>query len=229
MGGRGGSSGGSSAGGVSKSSVMTQSGQMADLGGASLRYGDKDPAVSGDLRTAVERQEARRVNNKIEYGATYDADGGLIGSEHKGGRNGVSVPARDVDAATVYTHNHPRGAGEEGAIGGTFSEADLDVWSRRGVNTFRATAAEGTYSITKESNFNAAGLRSYYSQIHTDANARRVQANNALADQVRNGSITYQQYLTQHTANFNRMLCECHDGLLAGQSKYGYHYTLEER
>ena len=210
------------------SSVTVQSGDTIQLD-SPLMYGSKDAAVTGRQRELLEEQEAKRLSAKIEYGQVV-GDDRLIGSEYRGGKDSVHVPFFLLNTENAaFTHNHPRGKGEEGCLGGTFSEADLDVFANRNLKTFRASAAEGTYSITKTDNFKKSEFKAYKSQVSSKAIANKKKADSELADMVYKGKISYNEYLAGKTKNFNNLLVEVHNGLLAGQKQYGYNYTLEGR
>ena len=227
MGGRGaGSGGGGNAKPVIVTNVVTQSGDTADLSAFPLTYGKPDPALSATARTAVQSFESSHVNRKTEYGLLLDANGNQVYTAH-GGSGSVSMPRSAYGKSSIMTHNHPRGKGEEGTLGGTFSEADLAVFANARITTMRAAAAEGTYSITKGPNFDDMGFSSF---IHKVAGSRSRIYNkkvNGLVSDYKAGSITYNEYFQKATSEFNHMLVGMHNDLLSGRSQYGYTYTLE--
>lgn len=221
--------GGGAGGGNNVTSVTTQGGHVLDLSSTPLVYGQKDPAVTGAVRNALEAQEKKRESAKIEYGVGVRNDGSTVVKEFKGGKDSCPVPSLVLDVATAFTHNHPRGKGEEGLLGGTFSQADLKIFGQRKVKTFRASAAEGTYSITKGQFFDRLGFFHYQTNLSdTEMKAHNSRKSSYLKD-VANKKITYGQYMKKCDDSFNKMLVNVHNGLLAGQQKYGYNYTLEAK
>lgn len=195
-----------------------------------LVYGDKDAAITGDLRTALEAQEEKRLKAKVEYGACYDDDGNLVGSEAKGGRGSVRIYSQLSPSATTMTHNHPRGKNEEDNLGGTFSEADCRGFARfPQQRTMRASAAEGTYSMTKGPNFNGTGFLSFVRSAEAKATKAHADREKALRSDLSTGKISFATYLSSHDSSFNTFLIDMHNAYLEGQSTYGYTYTLERR
>ena len=214
-------------------------GKEIDLSRSPLRYSDDDKTVQGKVRSTIEKFEKLRATNKIEFARTVDANGDII-EDNRGGRGSVKTSVRALNQADTFTHNHPRSAG---VIGGTFSVADINNFANYGVRVYRAAASEGTYSISKGKKFDSAGLKNYYKQV-SEAAANGAKARNASAkaeyDKVKNsynaGKATYQQYESAWskynsdiTRSNNKMLVDLHNGLISGQKKYGYTYTLERR
>lgn len=209
-----------------KSVVVTDTnGGTIDLSDSPLVYGSHDGAVSGALRTALEGQESKRLSAKVEYAQSFDENGNPTSKEKRGGGGAVKVTYSQLDSA-VLTHNHPRGEGE---LGGTFSQADIRNFSHFRMNTHRASAKEGTYSISKGSNFDGAGLRRHYADVDRSAYAAYKSRNASLTSSYRSGSITWDQYSAGASKSFNTYLVDLHNGLLSGQQQYGYTYTLERR
>ena len=216
-------------GGAGLTVAFAQSGNVIDLHDNPLVYGKKDPAVTGVIRQAMEAQEKKRSDAKIEYALGVRADGSVVAKEFKGSKNSCPVLPQVFAIATTFTHNHPRGKGEEGLLGGTFSPQDLKVFGNNKVKTFRASAAEGTYSITKGQFFDRLGFFHFQTNLSdTEMKAHNSRKSSYLKD-VANKKISYGQYMTKCDASFNKMLVNVHNGLLAGQQKYGYTYTLEAK
>ena len=196
-----------------------------------LKYGEKDPYLGTTLRQNIDAWETKREKSKIEFGMLYKADGQTVGPERRGGANGVTFNTLLYRQSDAWTHIHPRGKGEEGLLGGTFSEEDLSDFGKQSPPTARAAAAEGTYSITRQWNFDQNGFQSWWSkdaqQPITDHRTRMRQ----LAKDVKAGNrtITRDEYYRIRNESFNRALIECHDLLLANQKRFGYFYTLEKR
>ena len=242
MGGRGSSSGKSSAGKWKReTSAVGHDGKTIDLSGSPLRYNSDDKNVPSQVRTSIEPFEKQRVKNKIEYGRAVDSNGRTL-EERRGGDGSVKIAVWALNRSEVYTHTHPRN-NEAGRLGGTFSTGDINNFADYGVKVFRAAAAEGTYSIAKGSGFDGAGLKSYFSGITKTAEAEhknRVsayrQAYSAVVKQYDAGNATraqldsaYKAFTDGKAKSFNTMLVDMHEGLIKGAKKYGYTYTLERR
>lgn len=90
--------------------------------------------------------EAKTVNRKTEKMTVIDDDGNI--TFQKSGSSGrVSfnpVEGFKMNGKTI-THNHP------GEFGGTFSGADVAVFTKFGLKSIRAVAKEGTYSLERTS------------------------------------------------------------------------------
>ena len=227
MGGRGASSGGTGGGAYSVSSIRTQDGTIADLTNYPLVY-SANVSLPAAAQAAIDDFEQRHEKSKIEYATLVDTNGNVL-IEKKGGRSSVSVPTYYYYHADVMSHNHPRGKGEEGQLGGTFSDADLKTFAHTPINTMRASAFEGTYSITKGSAFDPRKFRSYVKGEHnrTWGEYKKRQSANFQNTVAKNG--LWSDYERLETDNFNRFLVEMHNSLLAGQSQYGYTYGLQKR
>lgn len=225
MGGRGSSSSSGGDGFERKGATSVADGDMGkvDLSGSPLRYGKLDKALDGERRAAVEKFESRYRNAKVENGATFDENGNIT-EQRRGGKGSVKTSIDKYNAAQTFSHNHPR---EEGVIGGTFSEADLSNFSTYNVRTVRATAKEGTYSISKGRNFDSKGFREYYRKEY----ARVVKESNStlrgLNQRIRSKDISYDKYVKEFKAELNKQLVGLHNALIKGQKSYGYSYTLE--
>lgn len=192
-----------------------------------LKYGGLDKSLSAKQRKTIENFENKRYKNKIEYGLTVDGDGNIVGKEHKGGKGSVrSTYAEAMTKDNVFSHNHPRGDGE---LGGTFSDSDLRNFIMTNRKTTRATAKEGTYSISKTNNFDGSGLRNYYAREDKKAYKKYANKMDSLRDDYYSNRISYNDLDKQAKKAFNTYLVDSHNILLDGQSKYGYTYTLEKR
>lgn len=202
-------------------------GATIDLSDSPLEYGAKDPAMTPNVRKAIEEFEDKKWKRKIEYARVVDKNGNIL-QESKGGHSSVRIKYNALARSSAYTHNHPREAGE---LGGTFSVADLKLFVDpiTKATTHRATASEGTYSITKTGNFNASGLIKYFTAEEARHRKSYEQVTDKLHNQAMANTITYQEYKIQAAKAFNAFLVNLHNSLLAGRQAYGYTYTLERR
>lgn len=208
--------------------VVVQSGDEIDLSDSPLAYDDPDPSVTGEIRKAVEAFEARRVKMKVEYGTAFTADAKAMGEE-RGGHGSVRIPTSWLQNGAVFSHNHPRTGRDAGVLGGTFSKEDLEGWSYYNIRTFRATAAEGTYTITKGKNFDSQGMMQYVEKFEREITSNLKPKVDAINKQYKSGNLTGPQYLAEYNRLFNRSLVERHNALREGRKKYGYDYRLEKR
>lgn len=228
MGGRGSSSGSSGNGSLAKSAV-SQDGSVIDLSDNPLRYGKNDAAISLEMRAALEAQENKRLNAKVEYAYALDENGNPVGKEKRGGKSSCAIPYEMFAENGTLTHNHPRVGDEAGLLGGTFSTADLRGFGLRGIKTMRASASEGTYSITKGKNFDAQGLISFRNSLERRINKESTAKVKAAGERYKRGEITHTELMGIAKQVGNSALVEIHNELLANQKKYGYSYTLERR
>lgn len=227
FGGRGSSSSNATRGGIKVKTVITSSGQEVKLTNP-LIYGKDDPNLTGERRQIIEEFEKRRGKAKIEYGLILDANGNVI-TENKGSKSSVKFARSHLDQTKDITHIHPRGKGEEGYIGGTFSEADTNMFTAySNITTMRAKAAEGTYSISKGKNFNGKGFKDYLKdQRKINENKQRM-TQKKLAEQYYKDR-DYNKYKQGLSTAFNDFLVDQHNSLLKGAKTYGYDYTLERK
>lgn len=226
MGGRGATS---SLGRGGVKSVITQGGVTVDLSNNPLFYGKDDSALTGAKRQTIEAFEKRRGNSKIEYGILLDKDGNVI-TENRGGRGSVGYYTTDLAKTEVLSHIHPRGKGQEDYIGGSFSDTDINLFNKYdNLKTMRAKANEGTYSITKGSNYNAKGFNDYVKeQNKLNVNKQKNKVND-LRQKYQNNEITYSQYVNDSKKTFNDYLVDMHNAYSKGAKQYGYTYTLERK
>lgn len=230
MGGRGASSRGSTGGTFSKT-ALGWDGSEIDLSGYPLKYSGKDPHLAGSQRDKIEAFEREKVKRKVENALILDKNGKELVNK-RGGKGSVGIPIdtwrNGAGNDGVMTHNHPR-ADNGGMLGGTFSGADMTMFTGRPMKTMRAAAAEGTYSISKTNKFDASGASAFFKKADRDFTSR-VQKNSIdLANKYRNKEISRDEYIKQHTDSFNKELVALHNTYAEGASKYGYTYTLERR
>lgn len=198
-----------------------------------LTYGEKDPHIDSGTRAVIEEFENQRRSAKIEYNMSVDSKG-IRRDMNKGGRTSCSVSRYWLDNCVSHTHNHPLGLVANGydiryELGGTFSVADLKNFFTTNCPNYRATAAEGTYSISKLPNTDGGGALLAYQR----AQKAIIGANKARVDKLNekflqsDGAMRYEDYLTEHAKIWSTALIEMHNWLLNNQSKYNYYYTLE--
>lgn len=225
MGGRGSNSGLGSTNALT--SVVVQSGDTADLSANPLKFGKLDKALTDTTRPVIESFEKKYKGRKSEYGILVDANGNVLQEAH-GGKGSVSLNSYLYGKAEVMSHIHPRGKNEEGCLGGTFSKSDLDNFSLfKNLKVMRASAAEGTYSISKTDNFDRAGYHQWVKQMTADTRANYDKAFNVLKNDYKAGNIKWNEFEKKSKDAFNTYIVGVHNELLANQKKYGYKYTLE--
>lgn len=114
--------------------------------------------------------------------------------------------------------------------GGTGNrDGDISTFIANPVRTIRASAAEGTYSMSKGPSFDGRGLLRFAQTAERDARKVYKDKCKAAFDSVRRGDISWAEYHAACDKAFNAMLVSKHNAFLAGQSQYGYTYTLERR
>ena len=212
------------AGGSSyKGKITLSNGESIEFDGE-LRYGKDDASLTGFYRTTIESWESKRGKNKIEYAYALDDEGIPMG-EIRGGKGSVRVPPWYHDGRdSIFTHNHPR---EQGYLGGTFSDADLYNFATGRNKTFRARAKEGTYSISRKSNFKQNEFKKYVKEVNDKFDKNYSSKMRKLQAEVRAGNLNRENFHKEAGKAFNTSLIELHNDYQAGQKKYGYDYTLE--
>lgn len=191
-----------------------------------LKYGKQDANMSATQRTLITSWENKRVKNKVEYAYALDEKGNVLG-EAKGSKKQVRTPARFHDTVnSVFSHVHPR---QDGILGGTFSNQDMYNFVKGNNKTFRATAKEGTYSISKGKNFDGQGFNVFMNRIDRELRAKHKVTFYNLAKDYYAKKITYEGYSKGYAKTFNSYLVERHNEILKAQKQYGYSYTLERR
>ena len=194
-----------------------------------LNYGKKDSTLSPAVRKEIETWENKRRKNKVEYAYSVNPDGTPIGPEIKGGRGSVRTPyAYHNTPDATFTHIHPRGRGQEGYLGGTFSLADLRNWASKANKTGRAAAKEGTYSISKTKKFDAKGFMAMAKKADADFDSSYNSAVKALNAKYHNRTISAAEWVQGSAKAFNTALIKLHETYRQNQNKYGYEYTLEQ-
>ena len=196
-----------------------------DLSESPLVYGERDKALTGKAREAIENFENRRYKNKIEFSTFVTEDGSVI-EENRGGRGSVGASYLARKTADAMSHNHPR---PEGVLGGTFSTGDMSNFVQYKQHTYRATAKEGTYSISKGKNFDGKNFLSAFKKAESEITKAAQNEFDSLNSKVRTGALSYEQAVKKGAIANNKMLVGLHDWFLKNQKKYGYTYTLEKR
>ena len=104
MGGRGASSRGSTGGSFSKT-ALGWDGNEIDLGSYPLKYGGKDPHLTGAHREKIEAFEREKVKRKVENALILDKDGNVTCNK-RGGKGSVTTPtsAWKEDGLVAVTH-----------------------------------------------------------------------------------------------------------------------------
>ena len=209
--------------GDSVTTVMDQRGGSIELP-EPLVFSNVDHGLTQTEEDMLGAFRDRVVKRKTEYATLLTDDGYYATKDIRGSRGQVSVPAALYRNAKIFTHTHPQQ--NEGDIGGTFSDADLDAFVKQRIRVAVAEAGEGRYMISKGKKFDGAGLLSYYRTQHASAWREYNAKTDDLAAMYEAGQMGYSDYLKAHTSETNRYLMRSHNALLAGQKKYGYKYSL---
>ena len=226
FGGRGASSGGGGGGGGATGELGLPDGTKVEFEGT-LHFDGDDPELTGKARQVITDWEDKRFKNKVEYAYAVDADGNPVGAERKGGKGSVRTPVSYHDSPDgTFSHVHPR---EDGVLGGTFSGQDMRNFANYRGKTIRATAKEGTYSMSKKKGFDSAGFKKYAATGESEFKANNRKLHDVVYQQYRSGQITYSQYKLGAAKAFNTALVGLHEHYRKGQQQYGYTYTLEGR
>ena len=169
--------------------------------------------------------EAKSVKRKTEKMTVIDDDGNIL-FEKSGGRGSVRFSIADamqMNGKTV-THNHP------GEFGGTFSGADINVFTKYNLRSIRAVAKEGTYSIETTSKVTSSGSKEFANEFSKRSNAvnQQLKANHSrLSPKVRNGELSVDDANKQLREKRTALCNEQHEFLKNNAEKYGYRYSFE--
>lgn len=235
------SSGGGGSGGGSlyvterATRVTVQSGDTLDLTNTPLTYTVNDSTLTGEQRAAIETWERKRGKAKIEYAYVIDENGNMI-VENKGGRGSVRTSVYDKIKGETFSHIHPRGKGQEGYLGGTFSLGDIqnftavtnrELLPQSKMRSYRAKAAEGTYYIRVGKNYDPKGLRQYAARLDKTFKENVKSRHSALTERYKKKEMDWLTYDKEWKRVFNEEMINLHNSFLAGQKTYGYTYGLE--
>ena len=203
--------------------VTAQNGKTVYLS-SPLVYGrrDKLQIPVGEL----DKWEQAKKNSSRNEQVAMLADDGSVLYEGGGGKNSAGLPPQFLTKTAVLTHTHPRGKMTK-QIGGTLSTQDLFVFnSFKNIQTMRAVAAEGTYSITKGANFNAHEFKLLVKDMNKAYKNMQAKVDTIGVDYL-TGKITQHAYYKNTEQVFNAYLVDSHNTLLKGRKKCGYSYSLE--
>lgn len=216
---------------ASVSSVKVQNGNTITLE-KPLQYGVKDNNIPDPARLFLESWEKSQDQASIEHIILTDDAGNVIATSAGTSQNAaVTFTNRQALLITTLSHNHPR---QGDLMGGTFSTDDIKAFTGRGtpnLRTLRATASEGTYSISKGANFNNTAFRN---GIIRELDKVKTNYNHAKSKAFKNylnsaGKMTWAQFQAKEQELFNGYLVRSHNVLIDNQSKYDYTYTLEPK
>lgn len=222
------SSGGGGSGNTVATSVITQAGVEVNLSESPLVYSDPKNGFDEHTKEVISQFVKDAVKYKSERGIILDANGNQIGDVRVGKVGSVYNPTT-MDTE-ITGHTHARGKGQEDIIGGTFSiqRGDMSNFVNNDhANTKFAVGPEGTYSITKKSNWDGQGFLSYMTDQHKQRQSERANRMKPYGQALNRGDINYTEYTKINHADFNRFLVDLHNDMLAGQKKYGYSYGLD--
>lgn len=226
------SKGKSKAGGTyNTTSVTVQNGRTLTLS-SSLSYDGDDNALGRQARSVVDAFEQAHKQAAVESCLFTKADGTQVYA-NTGRKGSVSHPAYIEGQAEIMTHNHPRPGKYENQMGGTFSVDDIKVLSRpySTVTTIRASAAEGTYSMSIPKNANRTTVRqmvSAYGRYIKQQNAKYAAVDQAKYNDYLNGKCKYSEYRSVCNHSMNDFLLDLHNWLRKNSKQYGCSYTLEK-
>lgn len=169
--------------------------------------------------------EAKTVNRKTEKMTVIDDDGNVT-FEKSGGRGSVRFTTEQAMAMSgkTITHNHP------GEFGGTFSSADVSVFTEYGLKSIRAVAKEGTYSLEKTENATLKSgreFRSEYQRIESRSTREIKSTYRDLKNQVMSGKMSADAANKQLNDKRTQVCNEHHEYIKRVAESYGYRYYYE--
>lgn len=169
--------------------------------------------------------EAKTVSRKTEKMTLVDSDGNVI-LEKSGGKGSVSFGAREgfhMNDTTTLTHNHP------GEYGGTFSGADVKVFTDYRLRAIRAVGKEGTYSLERTAKTNSNDSYDFnraFQKQSDSLNYKMRTEYNSQKKKIARGEMTVDA-ANQQLSEYRTGLCnQQHDWLVQNAPKYGYNYVF---
>lgn len=169
--------------------------------------------------------EAKSVSRKTEKMTLVDADGNII-LEKSGGKGSVSFGAKEgfhMNDTTTLTHNHP------GEYGGTFSGADVKVFTDYRLRAIRAVGKEGTYSLERTSKTNSNDSYDFnraFQKQSDSLNYKMRTEYNSQKRKIARGEMTVDA-ANQQLSDYRTSLCnQQHDWLVQNAATYGYNYVF---
>lgn len=169
--------------------------------------------------------EAKTVKRKTEKMTVIDDDGNVV-FEKSGGKGSVSFSrgqAMAMEGKTI-THNHP------GEFGGTFSHADVNVFTKYGLKSIRAVAKEGTYSIEKTQKATPQSGKKFRDE-YREIERKGTSALNSLYKKIKSkfmrGEISADSANEQLGDKRTQICNEHHEYIKRVAESYGYRYYYE--
>ena len=169
--------------------------------------------------------EAKTVSRKTEKMTLVDADGNVV-LEKGGGKGSVSFGAREgfyMNDTTTLTHNHP------GEYGGTFSGADVKVFTDYRLRAIRAVGKEGTYSLERTAKTNSNDSYDFnraFQKQSDSLNYKMRTEYNSQKKKIARGETSVND-ANQQLSDYRTGLCnQQHEWLVQNAPKYGYNYVF---
>lgn len=163
------------------------------------KYWTPPPEMDKQIYIDMLEFERKYINDNKEHYKLMNNYGEFLFGNMTGDVDSARIPQEIIDQVLYLSHTHPR---ETGYLGGTFSEGDILTFARNErMQTMRAAAKEGIYTITKGQGFDGAEFNKFVSTA----------------------------YKTKiNSEDINTLAVEAHKLLLKNQKKYDYIYSLEK-
>ena len=242
---------GSNKSGKSNSVMALQDGNATITLDSPLVYSDTKQAMSSSAGKQIMSFENKHVDSKREHSILIMDDGTVI-ENNTGGKSSVKASTQARMKADILSHNHPNPI--EGALGGTFSSADLNNFVNFNQHMYRASSKEGTYVITVDTDdpsytrTRALNLVADYQKLEKQQNRNfkklhiqwKQETSQALSDIYSDQTLSSSEmskrskaanksFMDKQIKEANRQLVEAHNWLVQNANKYGFHYGLERR
>lgn len=168
--------------------------------------------------------EGKICRDNVEHAVVLDKQGNVVFKKSENLTNAVTFTTEELKKmqGMNFTHNHPHNS--------TFSEEDISVMTRWGLNSMRATGKERTYQLsrTKSAKANQDFAKDY--SIAQQKNKKIVDKEyNRYKKQMQRGMITateFQNKIPGLNSKLNKLNSEW---LKENAKSYGYRYSVIER
>lgn len=242
---------GSSKSGSSNSIMSYQDGGTNVKFESPLVYSDKKQTLPDKSNTQIISFENKHTGSKREHSIFLMDDGSIV-ETNTGGKTSVSASLGARQKADIMSHNHPNPV--EGALGGTFSGADLNNFINFGQHMYRASAKEGTYVISMNTSdpsytrTNALNLLNQYQSLEKQQNRQykklqkqwmsetsqeisNIYSNKKLSSAEKSKKINEanNKFMEKQRDLANKNLIEAHNWLIKNANSHGFTYGLERR
>lgn len=168
--------------------------------------------------------EAKSVKLKNEKMTLVNENGDIV-HQKRGGSSSVSFDDYDksmLGEGITLTHNHP------GEFGGTFSGADVNIFTAYNLRAIRAVGVEGTYSLERKSfttGLKASMFNSEFQKLAADVQVSLNARYKLMKAKAHAGAVTVEEANRQLANHRNKECDRMHNWLIQNADKYNINYV----